>query len=86
MIGNRSCYKMLSVNDAADRLAARVLEDGMLLDVDSVARVLGVSSATVRRLITEGSLPAAQLAGKPHRPYRISASALHQKIAGWTTR
>jgi hypothetical protein len=69
---------------AADQSA--ILEAGSLLDLEKTARVLDCSVHTVRRLINAGSLPACQLGGRPHGPLRVSAAALHERIAGWTTR
>jgi excisionase family DNA binding protein len=74
------------MNDSLDRLSTRVVENGALLTVDDCAQVLGVSSGTIRRMVDSGELPASQLGGLPHRPIRISASALHERLAGWSTR
>jgi excisionase family DNA binding protein len=72
--------------EAEDRLKAAVLERGALLSVDEAAGVLGVSTATIRRMIANNEIAAAQLGGKAHRPLRISASNLNQKLQGWSQR
>jgi excisionase family DNA binding protein len=71
---------------AADRLQSAVLEHGSLLSVGQTAGVLGCSVPTVRRLISDGSLPACQLGGRPGRSLRVSTAILAQRIQGWTER
>jgi excisionase family DNA binding protein len=72
--------------ESGERLKATVMESGALLSVPQAADVLGVSTATIRRMINGGELPAAQLGGRAHRPLRISAANLNQAVRGWTTR
>jgi len=63
-----------------------VLEAGALLDLDAVGNVLGVSRSTVLRMIDRHELPVVRLGGSAGRPVRVSASALNEKLQGWTER
>jgi excisionase family DNA binding protein len=72
--------------DTLDRLASSVFEHGPLLTLDDAASVLGVSVATVRRMVDRGEIAASQLGGHSGRPLRISASALNAAVRGWETR
>lgn len=62
------------------------LEREALMTLDDAAQMLGVSVATVRRMVDRHEIDAVQLGGVPGRPLRISASALSSKLAGWEAR
>ena len=62
------------------------LEREALLSLDDVAQTLGVSVATVRRMVDRHEIAAVQLGGQSGRPWRISASALNAKLRGWEAR
>jgi len=62
------------------------LEREALMTLDDAAQMLGVSVATVRRMVDRGEIPATQLGGHSGRPLRISASALSAAVRGWETR
>jgi|GEM_PF-1165895 len=69
-----------------DRLKSAVLEGGPLLTVQETAHVLGVSPGTVRKMISDGELRSVQLGGFPHRPIRVFAANINERITGWTER
>ena len=54
----------------------------LLLRVDEVARLIGVSKATAYELVNRGEIPSVRLAGRGNRSLlRIPAAALQKLIA-----
>jgi excisionase family DNA binding protein len=70
----------------AMRNAEPATDTEQLLDVPAVALVLGVSEATVWRMIERGELPALNLGGKSGRFVRIRPSSLQRQLGQWETR
>jgi excisionase family DNA binding protein len=61
----------------AEIMATRARQDSAgALTIREVAGVLGCSSATVRRLIRSGRLPALRLGEPPHGRFRVSREDL----------
>lgn len=62
------------------------LEREALMTLDDAAQMLGVSVATVRRMVDRHEIAAVQLGGHSGRPLRISASDLNARLRGWEAR
>ena len=62
------------------------LEREALLSLDDVAQTLGVSVATVRRMVDRHELVAVQLGGHSGRPWRIPSASLNAALRGWEAR
>ena len=56
--------------------------DARLLSVSEAARWLGVSETTVRRRVTDGSLPAVRLGPTERHPLRIDERELEEFVYG----
>lgn len=64
----------------------RTTEADRLLDVFDVASCLGVSVATVRRMIGEGQIPAFQMRGRLGGAIRVRESDLDRLVQRWEVR
>lgn len=57
-----------------------------LLDIEDVARILGVEIVTVRRMINRGELPAIVLGDNRRGLIRIRPTSLERTLTRWESR
>jgi excisionase family DNA binding protein len=62
------------------------LEREALMTLDDAAQMLGVSVATVRRMVGRHELVAVQLGGLSGRAWRIPGASLDAALRGWEAR
>ena len=56
------------------------------MTLDDAAQMLGVSVATVRRMVDRHEIAAVQLGGHSGRPWRIPGASLDAALRGWEAR